>query len=453
MERKGPAIQGTTDFGLSGHSTTITLHGHPYSNQVLLPSSYTQRRTVSDAHYNMMANSQYMTESAYNFSSMEDALHAQPAARSLKIADSEQEAYRPTKARKTVRKTKISKRGEHTKFLSRALSVISSVPQTVVLKNAELFATRATEVRLDEADKAGKIKRPLNAFMLYRKFYQDVAKTCCTKNNHQQVSTVCGDSWKNLESSQLVREFTRLAAEERKRHVEAFPSYKYDPLHSKKRDDKDSMLSLPLDKGDFEHSGDRALPEDNKVKRKKKDLSEHHGSLQLGNEMYPPTFDDQQVFMARPYPPQAYWTPALQVQPAPYYTGNYVDHDQFQGLHVWSSEDSLHGGNAQPLITGLQGVPMERGLSVQKICVDPKLFYCPPSSKYDLPNSSSSAAQEQWNQGGPSEASHTDPVIPGVDVRGSYDAYLKGTDSDWKVEHLEEPSQFDDWMSQVEGGI
>ncbi|PTB39748.1 hypothetical protein M441DRAFT_110959, partial [Trichoderma asperellum CBS 433.97] len=73
------------------------------------------------------------------------------------------------------------------------------------------------------------IKRPLNAFMLYRKFYQDVAKTCCTKNNHQQVSTVCGDSWKNLESSQLVREFTRLAAEERKRHVEAFPSYKYDP--------------------------------------------------------------------------------------------------------------------------------------------------------------------------------------------------------------------------------
>lgn len=95
MERKGPAIQGTTDFGLSGHSTTITLHGHPYSNQVLLPvssantciestypkmltiskSSYTQRRTVSDAHYNMMVRSQCNATDLEHYSLyMEEAL-------------------------------------------------------------------------------------------------------------------------------------------------------------------------------------------------------------------------------------------------------------------------------------------------------------------------------------------------------------------------------------------
>lgn len=390
---------------------------------------------------------------------MGEAFQAQPTARTLKIADSDQEAYRPTKARKAVRKTKISKRGEHIKLLSKALSDISSVPPSAVLKNAELFATRATEVRLAEADKAGKIKRPLNAFMLYRKFYQDVAKTCCTKNNHQQVSTVCGDSWKNCEPSHLVHEFTRLAAEERRKHVEAFPSYKYDPLHSKKRDDKESMLSLPLDKGDFEHGSDRAaLPEENKLRRKKKDISEHLESLHLpvANQGYPPIIDDQPVFMSRSIASQAYWPLSVpQVQHAPYYTEPaYIDAaGSLQTCRVWLGEDYLHSRNAQLLMNGLQGVAMERGLSCEEAFIDPALLPCPPNSRYDLPSGGSSAAQDQWNHGRPAEASHADPMIPGVDVRGSYDAYLKGTDSDWKVEHLEEPSQFDEWMSQLEGEV
>jgi hypothetical protein len=65
MERKRLAIQGTADFGLSGH---------PYSNQILLPvssagayiefpyskiltlsqSSHAQRRAMPGSHYNMM---------------------------------------------------------------------------------------------------------------------------------------------------------------------------------------------------------------------------------------------------------------------------------------------------------------------------------------------------------------------------------------------------------------
>ncbi|KAL6887825.1 hypothetical protein GGI43DRAFT_417155 [Trichoderma evansii] len=61
MERKGLTIQGTTDFGLPSHSATIAVHGHPYSNQVLLPSSHTQRRIVSDTHYNMMVRNRCNT--------------------------------------------------------------------------------------------------------------------------------------------------------------------------------------------------------------------------------------------------------------------------------------------------------------------------------------------------------------------------------------------------------
>ncbi|KAL7924954.1 hypothetical protein ACQKWADRAFT_238239 [Trichoderma austrokoningii] len=444
MERKR-AIQGTTDF----HSTTM-VPGLPYSNQVLLPSSHAQRRALPGAHYNMMANSQYMPEgSPYDFPSMGEAYHAQSTVKTLKMADPEEEAYRPSKARKAARKTKTPKRADHLTFLSKVLSEVSSMSPSIVLKNAELFATRATEVRLAEADKAGKIKRPLNAFMLYRKFYQDVAKTCCTKNNHQQVSTVCGESWKR-EQKHLKNEFARLAAEERRMHVEAFPSYKYDPLHSKKRDDKDSMVSLPLDKDGFEHSSGRALPEENKLKRKLKEVPEYHEPLHLSNSIYPPIVEQQQVFM-RPVATQAYWAPQP-VQVGPYYEERtyQVDAGPFQPYQPWHGDDYFPAGNTHLIMNGLHGAAMERGLSAQDTCIDPILLPCSPSSRYDLPGGSgSSAAQEQWNHGRHAEASRAES---GLDVR-NYDAYLKGTDSDWKVEHLDEPSQFDDWMSQIEGEI
>ncbi|KAM0512173.1 hypothetical protein ACHAPE_009103 [Trichoderma viride] len=441
MERKRAAIQSNTDFGLSGH---------PYSTQVLLPSSHAQRRAMPGPHYNMMTNSPYMSEvSVYDFPSMGDSFHAQPANRSSKVSDSSgEEAYRPTKARRAAKKTKTPKRGEHhPTFLGKVLSDISSMPPSVMLKNAELFATRATEVRLAEAEKAKKIKRPLNAFMLYRKFYQDVAKTCCTKNNHQQVSTVCGESWK-WEPKHLKTEFARLASEERRMHVEAFPSYKYDPLHSKKRDDKDSLLPLPLDKNGFEHSSGRQLPEEKKLKRTRKEVPEYHEPLHLGSGLYPPIVEQQQVFM-RPVATQAYWAPQP-VQVAPYYEERtyQVDAGSFQPYQAWHDGDYFSGGNPQLLVNGLHGAAMERGLSAQEAYIDPILLPCSPGSRYDLPNGGS--APEQWNHGGHVEASRTDAVIPGVNVH-SYDAYLKGTDSDWKVEHLEEPSHFDDWMSQIEG--
>lgn len=317
--------------------------------------------------------------SVYEFPNMGDSFHAQSANRSLKLSDSsEEEAYRPTKARKAARKAKTPKRGEHhPTFLGKVLSDISSIPPSVVLKNAELFATRATEVRLAEAEKAGKIKRPLNAFMLYRKFYQDVAKTCCTKNNHQQVSTVCGESWKR-EPKHLKTEFAHLASEERRMHVEAFPSYKYDPLHSKKRDDKDSMLPLPLDKDGFEHSNCRDLPEE-KPKRKRKEVPEYHEPLHLGSSLYPPIVEQQQLFM-RPVATQAYWAPQP-VQVAPYYEGRtcQVDAGSFQPYQAWHSDDYFSGGNPQLLVSGLHAAAMERGLSAQEACIDPILLPVRPA--------------------------------------------------------------------------
>jgi hypothetical protein len=87
-------------------------------------------------------------------------------------------------------------------------------------------------------------------------------------------------------------------------------------------------------------------------------------------------------------------------------------------------------------------------MNFPELFIDPALLPYQHSTMYSLPNGSRTV-QEQWHQG-PIEISHTGSMMPGLDMGGSYDAYLRGTESDWKVEQFEEPSQFEDWMSQVD---
>ncbi|KAB5536630.1 hypothetical protein GE09DRAFT_334440 [Coniochaeta sp. 2T2.1] len=74
----------------------------------------------------------------------------------------------------------------------------------------------------------GKIKRPMNAFMLYRKAYQNRAKEWCSQYNHQIVSQVCGDSWP-MEPEHIRAQFTEWAKIERDNHQKAHPAYKFTP--------------------------------------------------------------------------------------------------------------------------------------------------------------------------------------------------------------------------------
>lgn len=91
--------------------------------------------------------------------------------------------------------------------------------------------TRSTEERLKEVKegkKPDKIKRPMNAFMLYRKAYQNTAKVLFAKNNHQVISQVCGQSWE-IENAQIKAQFHDWAQVERDNHQKAFPEYKFSP--------------------------------------------------------------------------------------------------------------------------------------------------------------------------------------------------------------------------------
>jgi len=78
------------------------------------------------------------------------------------------------------------------------------------------------------------VKRPLNAFMLYRKDKQSEIPT----TNHQSVSRIIGAMWKN-ESADTKAKYNALAQQEREKHRLAYPGYKYSP---KKRINKDKKV-------------------------------------------------------------------------------------------------------------------------------------------------------------------------------------------------------------------
>ncbi|KAK7737432.1 hypothetical protein SLS53_006505 [Cytospora paraplurivora] len=101
--------------------------------------------------------------------------------------------------------------------------------------NIDEYVNRSTEEREREVQTGknpGKVKRPMNAFMLYRKAYQNRTREWCTHNNHQVVSQVCGDSWP-LEPEHIRNQFTEWARIERENHAKAHPDYKFAPQKPK----------------------------------------------------------------------------------------------------------------------------------------------------------------------------------------------------------------------------
>lgn len=98
----------------------------------------------------------------------------------------------------------------------------------IAIKNIEEWVQRPTEERHLEDEKAGKIRRPMNSFMLYRSAYANRIKQWCAQNNHQVVSCVSGQSWP-LEPPEIRGFYERCAVVERDNHQRAHPDYKFSP--------------------------------------------------------------------------------------------------------------------------------------------------------------------------------------------------------------------------------
>ncbi|AEO65762.1 uncharacterized protein THITE_2154193 [Thermothielavioides terrestris NRRL 8126] len=103
----------------------------------------------------------------------------------------------------------------------------SSIP----VADIDAYVRRSSEVRRQEVETGknpGRVKRPMNAFMLYRKAYQQRAKEWASQHNHQIVSRVCGMSWP-LEPEHIRQQFKLWADIERDNHQKAHPNYKFTP--------------------------------------------------------------------------------------------------------------------------------------------------------------------------------------------------------------------------------
>jgi hypothetical protein len=148
--------------------------------------------------------------------------------------------------------------------LQKPLSELTKAWDHVPIVDIEAYVNRPVEVRRKEVEDgkiAGKVKRPMNSFMLYRKAYQNRTKNWCLQNNHQVVSQVCGDSWP-LEPESVRDQFIEWARLERKNHQNAHPLYKFSPtkpdsIKSTKRkvSETSDAESEASDLSDFEWQG------------------------------------------------------------------------------------------------------------------------------------------------------------------------------------------------------
>ncbi|KAI1476147.1 hypothetical protein F4774DRAFT_259227 [Daldinia eschscholtzii] len=125
---------------------------------------------------------------------------------------------------------------EQAVVLDAPLSVLVKDITTVQDTNIEDYVNRGADIRQREVreSKDGKVKRPMNAFMLYRKSYQNRAKEWRKHDNHQVISRICGVSWA-MEPRSLKEQFDAYSKIERANHGLAFPDYKFAPAKAKNR--------------------------------------------------------------------------------------------------------------------------------------------------------------------------------------------------------------------------
>ncbi|KAG0649549.1 Transcription factor ste11 [Hyphodiscus hymeniophilus] len=157
-----------------------------------------------------------------------------------------------------VKKEKIKAEKKVAK-LEQPLSELTKDWTHVPVADIETYVNRSAEERRKEVDEGkipGKVKRPMNSFMLYRKAYQNRTKDWCLQNNHQVVSQVCGDSWP-LEPHEVKDQFSEWARIERINHQNAHPGYKFSPskpgiTKSTKRKMSEEPMSEESDLDDFD---------------------------------------------------------------------------------------------------------------------------------------------------------------------------------------------------------
>ncbi|KAF4961951.1 hypothetical protein FSARC_9942 [Fusarium sarcochroum] len=365
------------------------------------------------------------------------------------------------KSGRVQKKSRAEKAKNAANMLSKPLSESAQDFPDIHVADIETFVNRSTEERLSETSrnkKAGQIKRPMNAFMLYRKAYQEVAKTQCAQNNHQHVSKVCGAAWL-LEPPHIKESFDQWARIERVNHQRAHPGYKFTPSKPRKtrRDEDGDDDYRGYSDNDSDWNGGRGL---SSAARKSRfchatRLSEVSSITYdtVGNSMVESSMAAYHDMYAYPPPGTHHALPYGQMEPSPYD----MSMRQYNGLNVNNDMASR--------------TPSPGGLdySVHGLDRFTSNYYGPPAPAYDNPAPPMFGAvpsydmydglpadvpfgQEGWvsHMGGGQDMV---PMMGGYEDTTAQEAYLKGNKEDWKVEVMDEPGHFEDWYAQTEQGL
>jgi hypothetical protein len=106
---------------------------------------------------------------------------------------------------------------------------------TLLLKNTKEWVNRTSSIRRKESDnRHGHVTRPMNAFMLYRSAYIEVAKHWSSNTNQQCLSSIVAESW-GMEKTEVRELFQRYARTERDNHSKTYPYYRFSPRKPRTR--------------------------------------------------------------------------------------------------------------------------------------------------------------------------------------------------------------------------
>ncbi|TPX17438.1 uncharacterized protein E0L32_003081 [Thyridium curvatum] len=322
------------------------------------------------------------------------------------------------------------------------------------------YVNRSLEDRREEIMKGkmpGKIKRPMNAFMLYRKAYQNRAKQWCLHNNHQVVSRVCGQSWP-LEPDQVRQQFNKWAIIERTNHQKAHPDYKFTPAKPRKKDDDD-------DDRDFQYGAGRDEERFDWASGGSRSVSRSQTQTPLGesdSDYQPPRSLAYQYTQGQNHlsvPGAQYPTPASSLPPSQY-DAMYMQHSQpyyqtaaagpVQGHHSQLPDSYLDAECGSPSMAfrdlgGLVPHGLPSGPLVADYQIDPALA---PSAEYHdafYPSMGESILDPALSGGG---GAYPDPTgyetNPMFAPDGMHSMLAGGGADGWQIET--EGAQAEDWQ-------
>jgi len=347
------------------------------------------------------------------------------------------------------------------------------------------YVHRSTEERRKEVAEGkipGKIKRPMNAFMLYRKAYQNRAKNWCSQHNHQIVSQVCGDSWP-LEPEQVRLQFNEWAKIERDNHQKAHPGYKFTPSKPQKsKYRKDADEPEPSEAGDFDWDS-RQGGSSRHRSRTKTPMHDSDDDYQPPRSVYHQHYAGSGApRLALPQQNRSafHFTNPGKPMPTPYDNRELPNH-YYQTTHIRDPQRQPVHGAVEDLM--MHKTPSPGGGALQHPQADPEFGFMgysqpqyieqhhPQNMGFDHRIDPSLLTHDGLpyanNMGGfMLEHGHLDPqhgwqpAHLGMGDEGQFGTgmlglnetllqerqtqFLKGTEDSWHVEQLE-PSQFDNW--------